>query len=401
MAENNTPQSRVALSLPGEGKAARFQITSDMSVFFDFDVSEAIFTGKGNDLVITVEGQGVIVIEDYRLLAEQGALPVFEMMGGIQVPGDVYLFAFIDGTEEEDLETAAEGSSGSSGAGAYTDDSGSLVEGFDSLGGQEGLAFQSNRGFLESSSPGLSGSDTSGATNNPPTINGTLSIVTDEDVPTVITSAQILALASDPDPGSVLSVTGLSVEGGTLTAIGAGAWLFTPDQDYNGTIAVTFSVTDGVHTVQGQGAITVNPVNDAPVAVDDAAALKEKQIITGSVADNDYDVDNTAEELTYSLTDPDSAPAGLTFSADGTYTFDASSYDYLTEGETHVLKIGYSVSDGDLTDTATLTITVTGTNDAPVAVDDTAALKEKATITGSVADNDYDVDNTAEELTYS
>ncbi|MUM77922.1 tandem-95 repeat protein, partial [Pseudodesulfovibrio sp. F-1] len=130
-------------------------------------------------------------------------------------------------------------------------------------------------------------------------------------------------------------------------------------------LKIGYSVSDGDLTDTATLTITVNGTNDAPVAVDDTAALKEKATITGSVADNDYDVDNTAEELTYSLTDPDSAPAGLTFNADGTYTFDASSYDYLTEGETHVLKIGYSVSDGDLTDTATLTITVNGVNDAP------------------------------------
>ncbi|WP_285906929.1 cadherin-like domain-containing protein, partial [Pseudodesulfovibrio pelocollis] len=357
MAENDTTQTqvRLTLTLPGDGKSSRFQIAPDMLVAFDFDVSDAIFTGSGNDLVISVEGHGIIVIEDYLVLAEQGALPTFELMGGILVPGDVYLFAFNEVTEEEELETAADGSSGSSGAGAYSDDSGSLVDGFDSLGGQQGLSFQNGGGGFRDSTPGFSPSSTAGASNNPPTINGTLSIVTDEDVPTVITAAQILALVSDPDPGSVLSVTGLSVAGGTLTQIGAGAWLFTPDQDYNGTIAVTFTVTDGVHTVQGQGAITVNPVNDAPVAADDTAALMEKEIITGSVAENDHDVDNTADELTYSLTDPDNTPVGLTFNADGTYTFDASTYDFLTEGETRVFNIGYTVSDGELTDTATLT----------------------------------------------
>ena len=46
-------------------------------------------------------------------------------------------------------------------------------------------------------------------------------------------------------------------------------------------------------------------------------------------------------------------------------------------------------------DTATLTITLTGTNDAPVAVADTNAGIEDTIITGSVATNDSDVDDGA------
>ena len=50
--------------------------------------------------------------------------------------------------------------------------------------------------------------------------------------------------------------------------------------------------------------------------------------------------------------------------------------------------------------TSTLTITVTGTNDAPVAVADTNAGSEDSTITGTVATNDSDVDDGA-VLTYA
>ena len=54
----------------------------------------------------------------------------------------------------------------------------------------------------------------------------------------------------------------------------------------------------------------------------------------------------------------------------------------------------YTVNDGNGgTDTANVTLTVTGTNDAPVAVADTAAATEDApAVTGSVATNDSDVD---------
>ncbi|MDD3311183.1 tandem-95 repeat protein, partial [Pseudodesulfovibrio sp.] len=60
------------------------------------------------------------------------------------------------------------------------------------------------------------------------------------------------------------------------------------------------------------------------------------------------------------------APTGLTMNADGTYTFDASSYDTLAAGQTQEITATYTVSDGHEGVAAnTLTITVTGTNDAP------------------------------------
>ena len=53
----------------------------------------------------------------------------------------------------------------------------------------------------------------------------------------------------------------------------------------------------------------------------------------------------------------------------------------------------YTVTDGSgATSTSTLTITVTGANDAPVAVDEVQTVAEDATVTGSVAANDTDVD---------
>ena len=53
----------------------------------------------------------------------------------------------------------------------------------------------------------------------------------------------------------------------------------------------------------------------------------------------------------------------------------------------------YTVTDAQgATGTASLSITVTGTNDAPVAVADSAAVNEDGSIIGSVATNDSDPD---------
>ncbi|HAS8533749.1 TPA: S-layer protein, partial [Vibrio vulnificus] len=81
--------------------------------------------------------------------------------------------------------------------------------------------------------------------------------------------------------------------------------------------------------------------------------------------------------------------AGLTLNANGTYTFDASSYDSLSEGQTQVLTIPVVVTDEQgATAETTLTITVTGTNDAPTATAATGSVTEDASITGSISAED-------------
>ena len=73
----------------------------------------------------------------------------------------------------------------------------------------------------------------------------------------------------------------------------------------------------------------------------------------------------------------------LTVAADGTYTYiaDQSAADDLDASDTATDVFTYTVSDGMTSDTATLTITITGVNDAPVAVNDTDAVNEDATVT--------------------
>ncbi|TAJ35851.1 MAG: hypothetical protein EPO55_24050 [Reyranella sp.] len=145
--------------------------------------------------------------------------------------------------------------------------------------------------------------------------------------------------------------------------------------------------------------VTIAGANDGPVAVADVNSTSEDSVVTGSVATNDSDVDDGAV-LTYSLAGD---VAGLTLNADGSYSFDAGdvAYQHLASGATVDVTANYTVTDEfGASANSTLTITVTGTNDAPVAAADVNSGSEDSVITGSVATNDGDVDDGA-VLTYS
>ena len=67
---------------------------------------------------------------------------------------------------------------------------------------------------------------------------------------------------------------------------------YTPAADFNGTEVITYTVSDGTDTATGTLTVTVTPVNDAPIAVEDTASVLENAIMTSiDVISNDIDVD--------------------------------------------------------------------------------------------------------------
>ncbi|QQN64690.1 VCBS domain-containing protein [Bradyrhizobium diazoefficiens] len=212
---------------------------------------------------------------------------------------------------------------------------------------------------------------------------------------------------SDVDDGASLSysldaqVAGLTLNpDGSYSLDASNAAYQHLAQDATTDVVASYTVTDehGA-TASSILTITLTGSNDAPVAVADTNSGLEDSTITGTVATNDSDVDDGAT-LTYAQT---SAVAGLTINPDGSYSLDASNaaYQHLAQGATTDVVANYTVTDEQgASASSTLTITLTGTNDAPVAVADTNSGLEDATITGTVATNDSDVDDGA-SLSYS
>ena len=131
--------------------------------------------------------------------------------------------------------------------------------------------------------------------------------------------------------------------------------------------------------------ITVNGVNDAPVAVNDAATTAEETAVSGNVLTNDTDVD-AGTTLTATLV---ASPANgtVTLASNGGFTYTPNANFNGTDSFT------YTASDGTAaSNVATVTITVTAVNDAPVAVNDATTTGEETAVSGNVLANDTDVD---------
>jgi hypothetical protein len=205
-------------------------------------------------------------------------------------------------------------------------------------------------------------------------------VTTDEDI-----SVTIAVLANDTDvDGDFLTVTGVTDPGhGTAVINGDGTVTYTPTENYNGVDRFTYTASDGNGGFDRTVTVTVTPVNDAPVANDDSAGTLEDTSVTIDVLANDSDVDGDTLTVT-GVTDP--SHGTVVINGDGTVTYTPDG-DYNGSDS-----FSYTISDGALTDTAAVSVTVTAVNDAPVANDDSATTAEDTAVTIPVLTNDTDAD---------
>ena len=180
--------------------------------------------------------------------------------------------------------------------------------------------------------------------------------------------AALGVLANDLDvEGTALSATLVSGPTHGSFALNAnGSFTYTPNANFNGTDSFTYRASDGllssnIATVN----ITVNPVNDAPVASNDSYSVSENGSlnvnVAGGVLANDSDVDGDTLSATL-LTPPTNGSFTLTPNGSFSYSPNAnfSGIDTFT----------YQASDGKGgTSTATATITVVDIPSTPLTVE--------------------------------
>ncbi|MEZ5863072.1 MAG: Ig-like domain-containing protein [Geminicoccaceae bacterium] len=206
---------------------------------------------------------------------------------------------------------------------------------------------------------------------------------TDEDTPVTI---DVLANDTDIDGDGLTVTTAGGARLGTVAIADDGSSLtYTPKADANGTDTFTYTVTDGALRSTATVTVTVNPVNDAPVAGDDVATTAEDTVLLASVLRNDSDPDSPTLQLSQIVEGPTHGTAEID---GGTGQIRYTPEENYNGSDSLV----YEVTDGELTTTARLDITVTPVNDAPEAVADTGTTAEDTAVLIDVLANDTDID---------
>ncbi len=245
---------------------------------------------------------------------------------------------------------------------------------------------------------------TGGPVNNPPASeNDTYN--TDEDRPLVVNVADGVLnndSDSDGDPIRVAEVVD-DVNNGTLTLNPDGSFIYSPKLGFNGVDTFTYQATDekdlgNVATVR----IAVGPINDAPVAVGDsydAVAGQQLAVPAGAgVLSNDTDADG--DNLTVASLASGVNNGSLILNSDGSFNYTPNA------GFDGIDSFSYVATDGNASsNVATVNISVTDSNTAPVATDDSYELSQPildVNVGSGVLANDTDADGnqlTAVEVT--
>ncbi|MCC9601167.1 tandem-95 repeat protein [Stieleria sp. JC731] len=194
-----------------------------------------------------------------------------------------------------------------------------------------------------------------------------------------------------------------------------GVLRFLPAANANGTIDLTVKAID---SAGGESSpvvlrLVITPVNDIPVAVGDSLNTDEDAILTILESDllaNDIDPDinnpfdelsivfNTTEFLSLSgaQVSYDAASGQITYDPSTSLTLQALSG---TEEATDSFTYTVVDSEGEVSNRVTVTLTVAGINDAPVALNDAPTLNPNGPTLIDILANDSDVDGTLDPLT--
>ncbi|EGR2204465.1 tandem-95 repeat protein [Vibrio parahaemolyticus] len=213
----------------------------------------------------------------------------------------------------------------------------------------------------------------------------TLDAIEEDGGSIIITTEELLSNVDDEDKDT-LSVENLIIDkgNGTLVDNGDGTWTFTPQIDDDTEVSFTFDIIDDEDlVVSGSANLDILPINDAPNAESDVITTEEDTAVTIDVLVNDSDVEGDALSIQSASVPKEQGTVEV---VDGKLVFTPA------ENFNGEATITYIVTDGDLTDEAKVTVTVTPVNDSPVAVDDTVSTQEDTVVTIDALPNDTDAD---------
>jgi len=223
--------------------------------------------------------------------------------------------------------------------------------------------------------------------NNPPLANDDYLTVDEDSSGNLI---DVLANDSDPDAGDIISLDSIEIDPDNgIAYISDEQIAYTPNSDFAGSDSLTYKISDNHGaTATAQVFITVNNINNPPVAIDDKFSTNENTPADFDVTFNDYDVDGDEVTLESIKNEPDNGEASI-ISGNIRYVPD--------NGFVGSDSLEYKIVDGNGGyDTAILIINVNNVNDPPVANDDSFTVQlNSSDNTIDVIENDIDPDEDA------
>ncbi|MBL1173643.1 beta strand repeat-containing protein [Pantanalinema sp. GBBB05] len=252
--------------------------------------------------------------------------------------------------------------------------------------------------------------DALGAVSNTASVNITVTPVNDPPVGTpdtysvnanstltVPVATGVLTNDTDPENAALTAVVNTTAANGTVTLNPNGSFVYTPNAGFSGVDTFTYRANDGTIDAAAPTTVTINVnavANIPPVAGSDTFSVAEDGTLNGtSVLVNDTDQDGNLP-LTAQLIAEPVFKTSFTFNpVDGTFTYVPISNFSGSDRFTYVVRDRL----GAISNTATVSIAVTSTNDPPIAVNDepyTTAANTPLTVAAAtgVLSNDTDVD---------
>lgn len=227
------------------------------------------------------------------------------------------------------------------------------------------------------------------------------SYATNEDTALKVASPGVMG--NDRFTGAASAVLVTTVSNGSLALSPDGSFTYTPSANYWGSDSFTYKFTSGgVESTLAAVELTVNPVNDAPVAAyENVTTAFNTPIIVNALA-NDTDADVTLVVLSVLANDTvasgdvlriaavTGAPANGTvvINPDNTFTYTPNT------GFVGSDRFFYTATDGTLTSNAARVYVTVKANQLPVAVIDYANTRVNTPVVIDIAANDYDPDGT-------
>ncbi|MDO6424424.1 tandem-95 repeat protein [Saccharophagus degradans] len=213
---------------------------------------------------------------------------------------------------------------------------------------------------------------------------------TDED-----NAVMVDVLANDADSDDAINAASVTIvsapsDGSTSINTATGVITYTPTANFNGADSFTYTVQDatGATSAAATVAITVNAINDVPVAVGDVTSTNINTAVSINVIANDTDVDTADAPDASTLVVVGNASNGSAVVSAGQIVYTPANGFIGNDSFT------YTVNDnnGATSNTATVTVTVIDPNVVPVASNDTATTDEDTAVEVNVLANDSDGD---------